>query len=47
MEPGTYQICITFDTDDADTAIALHNLIADIAPWMVDNIELLIEQVSV
>jgi hypothetical protein len=46
MEPGSYEISIAFDTDDTDTAIALYNIIESIAPWMVDNVEMLIQSIE-
>jgi hypothetical protein len=46
MNPGTYEIVITFDSDDTDTAIALHDIILSIAPWMVDNVETFINVVE-
>lgn len=46
MEPGTYEINISFDADDVETAIALHNIIESIAPWMVDNVEMIISRVD-
>jgi len=36
----TMQITIMFDTDDATNAVALEQLIGDIAPHMVDNVQI-------
>jgi muconolactone delta-isomerase len=46
MQPGSYEIHIMFDADDVDTAIALHDIIQSIAPWMVDNVEVMISSVE-
>lgn len=42
--PGTYEISLVFDADSVDTAIALRDIIEAIAPWMVDNVEVVIAQ---
>lgn len=46
MQPGTFEINIMFDADDVETAVALHDIIQSIAPWMVDNVEILISSVE-
>lgn len=35
-----YTITVNFSSDDPDTAAHLQNVIADIAPFMVDNVEI-------